>query len=375
MTKPSICVVNDAFGKIGEGSPHRVLSIAKELTKLGFKVTLCCPFFAKPAIDYLRKPIYISRPKSYVYWHIANSAILTEKLLRAGRHDYILVELPDPVTKGSAAFIGKTLANKVFVDLGDLWYSEKTSSAHKAVSTSILKAVLSIADKVTVHHPSLHAKIAPLADKEVKVVPNGVDTEIFNPEKISTPPEAELFKGKAVVVFHGTISEYTGCTNIPKIANELVKKKKDVVFLIVGEGPYLDEFKQEVARRGLSNHFYFTGYVSQQKLVELLSVADVGIAPFSVREDTHTIMPLKVLEYLAMKKPVVSTPIHGVSELVIDGKTGFLTNPDEFSDALEELLNNPSLRKEMGEQGRKLIEQKFSWTKIVNNLVSFWLSG
>ena len=82
--------------------------------------------------------------------------------------------------------------------------------------------------------------------------------------------------------------------------------------------------------------------------------------------------PLTLLEAQLMKKPVIATNVGGIPELIVDKKTGFLIekgNSEELIKKIEEILNDPKKSEEMGIQGRKFVEKKFSWKIITQKFV------
>ena len=82
--------------------------------------------------------------------------------------------------------------------------------------------------------------------------------------------------------------------------------------------------------------------------------------------------PLTLLEAQLMKKPVIATNVGGIPELMIDKKTGFLIekgNSEELVKKIEEILNDPKKIEEMGIQGRKFVEENFSWKIITQKFI------
>jgi len=82
--------------------------------------------------------------------------------------------------------------------------------------------------------------------------------------------------------------------------------------------------------------------------------------------------PLTLLEAQLMKKPVIATNVGGIPELLVDKKTGFLIekgNSEELIKKIEEILNDPKKIEEMGIQGRKFVEENFSWKIITQKFI------
>jgi glycosyltransferase involved in cell wall biosynthesis len=82
--------------------------------------------------------------------------------------------------------------------------------------------------------------------------------------------------------------------------------------------------------------------------------------------------PLTLLEAQLMKKPVIATNVGGIPELMIDEKTGFLIengNATQLIEKIKELLDDPKKTEEMGIQGRKFVEENFSWKIITQKFI------
>ena len=82
--------------------------------------------------------------------------------------------------------------------------------------------------------------------------------------------------------------------------------------------------------------------------------------------------PLTLKEAQLMEKPVVATDVGGVSEMMDDGKTGFLINEGDYRGLIEKLtilLNDKTKAQQMGKEGRKFIIDNFSWEKIAHNFL------
>ena len=124
---------------------------------------------------------------------------------------------------------------------------------------------------------------------------------------------------------------------------------------VVGTGPLAGELARTVARHGLGDRVELVGPLGQDELPERYGWADVLCLP-SFAEG----LPVVLMEALATGLPVVTTPIAGIGELVEDGRTGLLTAPgrsDLLAAALTRLHRDPSLREELGRNGRLRVEQ------------------
>jgi glycosyltransferase involved in cell wall biosynthesis len=132
---------------------------------------------------------------------------------------------------------------------------------------------------------------------------------------------------------------------------------------LVGDGVTRSAIAERVRQQQLNGIVEFMGSRTPHEVRQLLHAADIFALP-SLWEG----MPGSVMEAMAAGLPVVGTDVAGTQELVVDGVTGYLVsakNPQQFATRLQRLLVNPGLRTQMGEAGRKRIQEHFSLTAMV----------
>lgn len=179
----------------------------------------------------------------------------------------------------------------------------------------------------------------------------------------------ELASGKIKIV--GTVGRVSAQKNpygFIKIAQKVLEKKKNTVFIFVGGGELLAEMKNKIANLGLSDNILFTGV--RNDVPEVLANFDVFILP-SFWEG----LPRSVIEAMAMSKPVVVHDISGIGELVVDGKNGFIVptnNTDAYANRILYLLDNPDIAQTMGYKG--FIKAKdFDYDRVVERVKKLYL--
>ena len=124
------------------------------------------------------------------------------------------------------------------------------------------------------------------------------------------------------------------------------------------------KFRQLAAELGVADRVYFHGFVQNEKLPHRLNSADLVINP--TQRDNY---PQVLLEIAALGLPTVTGKVGGVSEIVVDGETGILCDPedvDAFAQGLEMLVSNGDLRRSMGEQARKRADTLWRWPAVVD---------
>jgi len=184
------------------------------------------------------------------------------------------------------------------------------------------------------------------------LIPNAVDTAVFHPP--ATPA------GGHVVTYVGRLEPWKGAFSLLKIARLVRKEVPDVQFNFVGDGSTRRELMR--TSQDLLNNVRFHGDVDHKTVASLLRSTSVLILPSFVEG-----LPTVCLEALASGVPVVASNVGGTSEVVIEGKTGYLRPPDDLasmSDCVVKLLRDDRLRIRMGVAGRKLVEESYSWQRI-----------
>jgi glycosyltransferase involved in cell wall biosynthesis len=202
------------------------------------------------------------------------------------------------------------------------------------------------------------------------VIYNGIDTTIrptISPDKIK---QGLGIKEDELLI--GTV----GSLIKRKRFNDLIKavaffrnkgsgiRGQKIKCIIVGDGPEKKFLEREINRNRLDDTVLMTGFKSDA--ISYINAMDVFVLP-SEREG----FPRVILEAMLMGKPVVTSRIAGLSELVIDKKTGFLFQPGnikELTACISSLLSSPDLRKEMGEASKKRVIENFSIEKYVNQV-------
>jgi len=153
-----------------------------------------------------------------------------------------------------------------------------------------------------------------------------------------------------------------------RAAQRLNQKFPNAAFIIAGEGE-LKEATQELARTlGIADRTFFIGRC--QNVGAVLSISDVCVLSSQSEGFSNAI-----LEYMAAGRPVVSTDVGGAREVVIHGETGYLVPVGDYqalADHIASLLADPTTARSMGEYGRRLVSEKFSSTRQLQNVEALY---
>jgi glycosyltransferase involved in cell wall biosynthesis len=155
-----------------------------------------------------------------------------------------------------------------------------------------------------------------------------------------------------------------GLSYLIEAARLVLDKHPDVTFVVVGRElvkGYLQELEQEAERLGIRERLLFTGF--RQDALQVISAFDIFTLP-SLWEGFGIVL----LEAMALSKPLVGTNVGGIPEVIDDGRNGFLVeprNPGQLAQKLLELLNNETMRHQMGQNSAITVREKFSIQETV----------
>ncbi len=154
------------------------------------------------------------------------------------------------------------------------------------------------------------------------------------------------------------------------------RKNPSTTYKIVGEGRLGKKLKLLVDNLGIKEKINFLGPRNQNEIIEIIKKSDIFLAPsVTARNGDQEGTPVVLMEAMACGLPVVSTFHGGIPELVRDGVSGFLVeerDSEALADKIELLINNPGLRRDFGENGRKDVLEKFNSNKLNDDLVNIY---
>ena len=209
-------------------------------------------------------------------------------------------------------------------------------------------------------------------EKKVMIIPYGVNLDQYNTSDDGSEKRKSigLKKDDLVVGMVGRLVPQKGHVYLIEAAETVVKTFPDVKFVLAGDGELHEELVAKAKKHGVDKNFVFLGF--RHDVDELLSTFDIFTLP-SLYEG----LPNVVLEAMASGLPIVATPADGTKEAVVDNETGILVpikDVEKLATALIKLLKDKKLAKEMGEKGRKRVEEEFSLEKQVRSFEKLYES-
>lgn len=271
-------------------------------------------------------------------------------VLNAGNYDIVFVHREAFMT-GSIFFeklIKKSGAKLVF-DFDDAIWHYDVSDANRKLGwlkrPSKTKEIIRLSDAVIAGNSYLSNYASPLNNK-VSVIPTTIDTNYHKPHVLRDWDPATVCIG-----WTGSLTTVKHFRTIEPVLKRIKEKYGDKVrFKLIGDATY---HNPEIDLRGVAWKL--------ESEVEDLSDIDIGIMPLPNDEWAKGKCGFKGLQYMAMEVPAVLSPVGVNMEIIRHGENGFLASAEEeWESVLSLLIENPSLRREIGKSARKDIEQKYS---------------
>ena len=224
-------------------------------------------------------------------------------------------------------------------------------------------------------------KICP-ADK-IEIVPLGLDLDKF---ALKQEVKREDFRKRYGIeddeIAIGIIGRIVPVKNhelfVAAAKKLLQQTDKKIRFIVIGDGDMRESMETQFAAAGIDYTFYpennkrATAFCTSwlTEIDKTLAGLDI-VALTSHNEGT----PVSLIEAQAATRPIVSTNVGGVADIMIDGKCGYITEPNnagQFASALLKLVESEGLRNEFGKFGKDYVQQKFSYQRLVKDMSAFY---
>ncbi|MDA7857902.1 glycosyltransferase family 4 protein [bacterium] len=254
----------------------------------------------------------------------------------------------------------------------DLVIYNKASYLTLFISSLIERFNYLFADKITVVTSEIKYLLCKKYNLEINkviIIPNGANIDIFKSmDTLMCRESLKLEKNQYYVGFIGNFAPWQGIEYLIRAIPKVLEKINNIKFFIVGSGIQEKNLIQIVNELSLNNVIIFPGSVSYEKISLHINAFDICVAPFiSISKRKNPGSPLKLYEYLACGKAVVVSDAGSVGELVRENNCGLAVTPED-SDALAEailrLIKDKNLRDQMGKNGRRIVEEKYSWRNV-----------
>ncbi|EJD6500954.1 glycosyltransferase [Providencia rettgeri] len=304
--------------------------------------------------DYYLKNLYLSNSRSKIkiillyisrFFYFFSSLLSKQKIIWIEKE--LFPHIPIPIE-----LIFKLFNKKIIFDYDDAVFHNYDSSKISFLYKLKFKAIAKYSDVIFSGNEYLSSYFEKLGAKRVIYIPTVIDIDEYKKES------KDKNNNKIKIGWIGSPSTQSYLKVIDGVITELQKKFNiDLVLIGVSEKLKLDSNFQSIIW-------------SEKNEIKDISNFDIGIMPLFENDFEKGKCGYKIIQYFACKIPVVASPV-GVNCTLIEQDNGFLCKtPQEWSNALEQLIKNEELRKRLGNSGYNKVNKFFTYQSQVNNIIS-----
>lgn len=206
----------------------------------------------------------------------------------------------------------------------------------------------------------------------IAILHPGCDPEVFKPGLPVDDLQKHLgVENRKIVLTVGNLVKRKGHDKTIEAINLIRDEIPNISYLIVGDGIYKKNLEDLVVSRSLQDHVKFIGSCSNADLPKYYNLCDVFVMASRDMDDNVEGYGMVFIEAGACGKPVIGGRSGGISDAVLDQKTGILVNPsdpNEIANAIKSLIKNPPLSLKLGETARKRVIEECNWTSYYSKL-------
>jgi hypothetical protein len=288
---------------------------------------------------------FVSR-LNYLYFSLKLSRILK----RLGFKEYILWNYRPEYSPGIRIFNYRKLVYDITDDLAA--YKQKKTREFSYIK-KCTENIIEKSDMVIVTASTLYDKFKKMS-KNILLIPNGYDANLFIDESTKVPDDIKKIKSP-VIGFVGTLFSFLD----NELLEYIIKNNSDKSFVFIGHCE--DNFKRTWDELSRHKNVFWLGKKNKEDIPGYIRGFDVCINPFRVDNVSRSVSPLKVFEYLAMKKPVVSVRMESLEKEEVSPFIYFSSSHEDFNNKL-----NAAIREK--DKFRERLDYKivgeYSWDKL-----------
>ncbi len=358
------------------GGLIRMFELADNLTRMGNSVMLFLPKIGYPKKQTIAKVIEIPfidlpliRPLSF---HLISTLILTFRLV-----DNVNLLYVRKMNSFLPMLIAKLFRIPAFFEIPNDPYLayQSSSKIRRFLEKTIDRYSMILAYKIIVlseWSKQRLNKFGRIPNSKITVLPSGTDTKLFQPlEKKECCDKLHFDPSFYYVGFVGSFFLHQGIDTLINAAPIILSEIENTRFLLVGDGPMMDIWKNKVKKKGLQDAFIFTGQVPYKKVPEYIGVMDICVAPH--QKDSNQASPVKIFDYMACGRPIVASDIEAAREITGESECALLVSPEQVIDLAKgiiSLIEDGKRRKEMSIRGREYAVYNFDRKKLAEDLIS-----
>lgn len=360
------------FPAIG-GVEKYVLDLSTQLVKAGHEVNVICADEPKSNNKFING-ISITRLK---YLFKVTNTNITLKLpfeIYKRKFDVIHTHMPTPWSADISILMGKFMKKKTVITIhNDI---DKTSFISKIITEIYLHSVfllsLSLVDVIIIVNKDWERTftntggILKRYQHKIKVLPNGVDVNIFKP--------LNILKEKNTVLFVSILDKHHKYKGLDYLLESIVLVKKkipNVKLIVVGEGELKSPYIEKTKELGIEKNVEFLGEKKENELVKLYNKSSVFVLPSTEIEGFGIV----AIEAMACGVPIIATNVVGVASEIKEENCGIIIKSKSskvLSESILKILKNSKIAKKMSDSGISLVKGRFNWSFISLNVINIY---
>lgn len=289
------------------------------------------------------------------------------------RPDVVIGSSPQLLVALSAWWLAWWKRSPFIFEVRDLW-PESLAAVGAAGEESVLHRALGAiagflyrrANRIVVVTPAFKQHLIRqwrVPDEKISIVENGVEIDLFRPDPDAIAVRRSLgFADRFLICYIGTMGMAHGLEALLAAAEQLRKSLPEAMFLLIGEGAEKERMVTLASDRQLAN-VRFIDQQSREKIPAWISAADACLVMLKKSELFKTVIPTKLLEYMACERPVIVAVDGEARRIVEEAGAGIFVEPentDELVKAVLDLARDSEKRQSMGRSARKYIADNFS---------------
>jgi glycosyltransferase involved in cell wall biosynthesis len=298
---------------------------------------------------------------------------------------YLIVEPQDATAFGliPVALLPKSTRPRIILDARTALIPKTSRDLSGLIFDNSFHIAKKLFDGITTITPMMKSDFCSkyrIDSKRVGVWTSGVDTEFFDPLSFSKEREElrEKFglSKKLVLFYHGTFGTIRGSGSrgiVETVEGIALLKGKidDVALFLLGWGPCSQHILELASEHEIQDRIIIHDRVDYKDVPKFIAMCDVGLQPAPDLPEWRSQCSLALLEYLAMEKPVIATPLPLNRYVMGNCKCGIYISSSDSSDLAKGILSAYDHKQELkqwGSYGRTIINQKFTWEKVAESL-------
>ncbi len=212
-------------------------------------------------------------------------------------------------------------------------------------------------------------------EDSVLVVSNGANPEFSRPmDKTECRKQLGLTLDSNILVFVGSLKQWHGIDRLVPLMPALVADNPSLHLLIVGDGGKREDLKRRIDELQMGRNITLAGRVPFEQVPLYINAGDICLAPYFEEGLNETgISPLKIFEYMACGRPIITNPVGGLDVLFHEHDIGVMIHsmdPGDWEKPIKDLLGDPGKMKTLGDNGYQAVQTHYSWEAICKKIAN-----